>query len=124
MKNEQTHEVSKLTELFSEFYQNIEKSIPKLDPQLAVKIMLLEMNLKDYVGAKKPHVNLSVQYKEGTDLGRKQEEARDKYPIEVTVNKWQDGVIFSGLMSISNVETICSDPDIIKVSGKASPRHN
>lgn len=68
--------------------------------------------------------SLYVQYKEGTDLYQKQEEGRDKYPIEVTASKWEDGVIFSGLMSIKNVETVCSDPDIVRVTGKVSPRHN
>jgi hypothetical protein len=96
--------------------------MPHVDPQLLIKVMMLEMNLKDYMGAKIPHVNLYVQYKEGIDLHQKQEEGRNKYPIEVTASRWEDGVIFSGLMSIKNVETVCSDPDIVKVTGKVSPR--
>ena len=50
----------------------------------------------------------------GTDLHQKQEEGRDKYPIEVSASRWEDGVVFSGLNEYKNVETICSDPDIVK----------
>ena len=49
---------------------------------------------------------------------------RDKYPIQSAASRWGDGVIASGLMSIKNVQTICSDPEIVEVKGKASARHN
>ena len=65
-----------------------------------------------------------MYYKDGTDLMAKQEEARDKYPIEITQSRWGDGVIFSGLMGIRHVELICSDPDIVRVTGQAKPTHN
>ena len=109
---------------FNQFFQDVVRAMPKVDPELLIKVMMYQVNLKKYVGPDIPHVHLDVQYKEGTDLHQKQEEGRDKYPIEVTTNKWGDGVIFSGLMSIKNVEMVCSDPDIVKVTGKASPRHN
>ena len=109
---------------FHQFFQQVVQSMPHVDPQLLIKVMMMEMNLKDYIGAKIPHVNLYVQYREGIDLHQKQEEGRDKYPIEVTASRWEDGVIFSGLMNIKNVETVCSDPDIVRVTGKVSPRHN
>ena len=109
---------------FHQFFQQVVQAMPHVDPQLLIRVMMFEMNLKDYMGAKVPHVNLYVQYKEGVDLHQKQEEGRDKYPIEVTKSRWGDGVVFSGLMSIKHVELICSDPDILKVTGKASPRHN
>ena len=75
---------------FHQFFQQVVQSMPHVDPQLLIKVMMLEMNLKDYMGAKIPHVNLYVQYKEGTDLHQKQEEGRDKYPIEVTASRWED----------------------------------
>jgi hypothetical protein len=49
---------------------------------------------------------------------------RDKFPIEITTNKWGDGVIFSGLMGIRHIEKVCADPQIVKVTGTATPRHN
>ena len=109
---------------FHQFFQDVVRTMPKVDPELLIRVMMFQVNLKNYVGPDIPHVNLYVQYKPGTDLHQKQEEGRDKYPIEVSASRWEDGVIFSGLMSITNVETICSDPDIVRVTGKASPRHN
>ena len=109
---------------FHQFFQSVVGAMPKVDPELLIRIMMFQVNLKKYVGPDIPHVNLYVYYKEGIDLHQKQEQGRDKYPIEITTSKWGDGVIFSGLMSIKNVQTICSDTDIVKVTGKATPRHN
>lgn len=110
--------------LFRQFLNQVMNSLPKIDPELIVRILLFELNLKRYVGPDIPHVNLYVYYKEGTDLHQKQEEGRDKYPIEITQSRWGDGVIFSGLMGIKHVETIIQDPDIVRVTGSAKPTHN
>lgn len=113
-----------IEEHFRIFLNNVMNSNPTIDPELLVRILLFELNLKRYIGPDIPHVNLVVTYKEGVDLHQKQEIGRDKYPIEVTVNKWGDAVIFSGLMGIKHIEKIASDPDILRITGKASPRHN
>ena len=107
---------------FRIFLNNVMNSHPTIDPELIVRVLMFELNLKRYVGPDIPHVNLYVYYKDGTDLHQKQEEARDKYPIEITKSRWGDGVIFSGLMGIRHIERICRDGDIVKVTGKASPR--
>lgn len=109
---------------FHQFFQHVVQAMPHVDPQLLIKVMMFEMTLKDSIGPKIPHVHLEVQYKEGIDLHQKQEEGRDKYPIQITKSRWGDAVIFSGLMSIKNVELVCSDPDIVKVTGRVCPRHN
>ena len=109
---------------FRVFLNNVMNSHPTIDPELLVRVLLFELNLKRFVGPDIPHVNMTVTYKEGTDLHQKQEEGRDKYPIEITTNKWGDGVIFSGLMGVRHIEKIASDPDIVRITGKASPRHN
>ena len=109
---------------FHQFFQDVVKINPKVDPELLIKIMMLQVNLKNYVGPDIPHVHLEALYKDGVDLHQKQEEARDKYPIEVTKNAWGKSVIFSGLMNVRHVEKIASDPDIVKITGRASPRHN
>ena len=117
-------QISTIEQHFRLFLNNVMNSHPTIDPELLIRIMVFELNLKRYMGPDIPHVHLDVVYKEGTDLHQKQEVARDKYPIEITTNKWGDAVIFSGLMGIRHVEKIASDPDIVKITGKASPRHN
>lgn len=111
-------------EHFRIFLNNVMNSHPTIDPELLIRVLLFELNLKRYIGPDIPHVNLYVNYKEGIDLHQKQEEGRDKYPIEVSASRWEDGVIFSGLMGVRHIEKIASDPDIVKITGKATPRHN
>ena len=113
-----------ISEHFRVFLNNVMNSHPTIDPELLIKVLLFELNLKRYVGPDIPHVNLSVTYKDGVDLHQKQEICRDKYPIEITTNKWGDAVIFSGLMGVRHIEKIASDPDIVKIVGKAKPTHN
>jgi len=115
---------SPITTSFDQFFDQLKSIHPKIDPELLVKIMLFEKSLIDYVGPDLPHVHLDISYEEGVDLKQKQEEGRDKFPIEVTTNKWGDGVIFSGLMGVRHVEKVCDDPQIVKVTGTATPRHN
>ena len=109
---------------FEQFFEQIKNVHPKIDTELLIRVMLFEINLKKYVGPDIPHVHLDVSYEKGVDLHIKQEEARDKFPIEISTNKWGDGVIFSGLMGIRHIEKVCADPQIVKVTGNATPRHN
>ena len=124
MYEETKNTTSTIENHFRQFLNKVMNSHPQIDPELLVRILMFELNLKRYVGPDIPHVNLYVYYKEGTDLYKKQEEGRDKYPIEITHSRWGDGVIFSGLMGVKHVEYICSDPDIVRVTGKATPNHN
>ena len=113
-----------LEPIYDQFYQHILQESPSLDPDLAIRVMQIQRSLKKISPTRsKPHVHLDIKYKDGVKLGKKVDEMRDKYPIQVGVNKWGDAVIVSGLMDISNVQTICSDPDIVEVKGKADARH-
>ena len=102
-----------------QFYQDIMRIVPHLDPYLAMKIMRLNKEL-DY---RPPHVNLKVAYKEGISLHEKQEKARDNYPLQIAVSRWNDGVIMSGQMTMELVQKICSDPDIVSITGEANAGH-
>ncbi|MCE2614352.1 MAG: hypothetical protein LVO36_00460 [Nitrosopumilus sp. (ex Thoosa mismalolli)] len=46
---------------------------PTIDPELLIRVLLFELNLKRYIGPDIPHVNLTVTYKDGIDLHSKQE---------------------------------------------------
>ena len=114
----------KLEPYFYQFFQDVVNTMPVVDPELLIRVMMFQVNLKKYPGPDIPHVNLYVKYKEGVNLHQKQEEGRDTYPFEVTTSRWGDGVIFSGLMNIGTVEYVYSDPDIVEVTGEAKPTHN
>ncbi|MDX1532929.1 MAG: hypothetical protein R3230_01835 [Nitrosopumilaceae archaeon] len=114
-----------LEPLLDQFYEKIQEQSPVLDPDLAIRVMQISRSLNEISPTRsKPHVNLYIKYKDGVSYSEKVNEMRDKYPIQSAVSRWGDGVIASGLMSIKNVQTICSDPDIVEVKGKTSARHN
>ena len=69
---------------FEQFFEQIKNVHPKIDTELLIRVMLFEINLKKYVGPDIPHVHLDVSYEKGVDLHIKQEEARDKFPIEIS----------------------------------------
>lgn len=114
-----------LEDVYQQLNQQINEQTPTLDPNLAIKIMQIQQSLmKLYPSRSKPHVNLYIKYKDGISFQDKVDEMRDKYPIQCAVSRWDDGVIASGLMSVKNAQTICSDPDIVEVKGEANARHN
>ena len=114
-----------LEPMYDKLYQNISQEIPVLDPDIAIRVMQITRSLEKISPTRaKPHVHLDVKYKDGVDLHKKVDEIRDNYPIQAAVNKWGDGVIILGLMSIKNVQTVCSDPDMVEVTGLANARHN
>ena len=99
-----------------QFYQDIMRTDPHLDPYLAMKIMRLNKELQ----YRPPHVHLVVEYKEGTDLHEKQERARDNFPLQVAESRWHDSVIITGMMDVETVQKICEDPDIVRITGDAN----
>ena len=103
-----------------QFYQDIMRTVPGLDPYLAMKIMRLEKEL--LYGP--PHVHLNVEFKAGVDFQVKVDAARQNYHVLASVSRWNDGVILSGSMNIALVQKICSDPDIVRITGYANAAHN
>ena len=99
-----------------QFYQNINRTIPNLDPYLAMKIMRLNKELQ----YRPPHVHLNIEYKDGISLHYKQEKLRDDFPLQVSESRWHDCVIISGMMDVETVQKICADPDIVKITGNAN----
>ena len=99
-----------------QFYQDILRTVPNLDPYLAMKVMRLNKELK----YRPPHVHLNIEYKEGTNLQQKVDQGRDNYPIQIAKSRWDDGVIMTGMMDVELVQKICSDPDIVRITGDAN----
>ena len=99
-----------------QFYQDIMRTVPNLDPYLAMKIMRLNKELL----YRPPHVHLNIEYKEGTNLQQKVDQGRDNYPIQIAKSRWDDGVIMTGMMDVDLVQKICADADIIRITGDAN----
>ena len=99
-----------------QFYQDILRTVPNLEPYLAMKIMRLNKELQ----YRPPHVHLKAEYKEGTYLKNKVEKIRDDFPLQVTESRWHDSVIITGMMDVEMVQKICADPDIVRITGDAN----
>ena len=111
---------TKVEPFFNQFYQDIVKTVPVLEPGLAMKIMRLEKEL--LYGP--PHVHLDVKYKDGVNYQEKVDAARDNHHVLASVSRWNDGVILTGSMTIELVQKICTDPDITQITGYANAAHN
>ena len=79
-----------LEPFYDQFYQDILRSFPGLDPMLAMKIVKLNKTLL----YRPPHVHFYVKYKEGVNFQQKVDYVRDHYqPVQAAVSRWGDGVI-------------------------------
>lgn len=56
-----------IDEHFRIFLNNVMNTHPMIDPELLIRVLLFELNLKRYIGPDIPHVNLTVTYKDGID---------------------------------------------------------
>ena len=97
------------------FLSSIRQLIPNMDADLMVKIMYLERKLPDVY----PRVELHVEYKDGIDTLKKQEQIRAKYgfPMQVSTH----GITMVGQMNIELIEGISKDKDIKHISGVTTP---
>ena len=100
---------------YEEFLSSIRQIIPNMDADLMVKIMYLERKLPDVA----PRVELHVEYKNGVDTMKKQEQIRAKYgfPTQTSTH----GMTMVGQMSIDLIEEISKDKEIEHISGVATP---
>ena len=48
----------KLEPYFYQFFQDVVNTLPKVDPDLLIRVMMFQVNLKKYPGPDIPHVNL------------------------------------------------------------------
>ena len=109
-------EKERIEPFMDQFYQDIMRTVPHLDPYLAMKIMRLNKELL----YRPPHVHLNIEYKDGINLQYKQETLRDDFPLQVAESRWHDSVIITGMMDVETVQKICADPDIVRITGDAN----
>ncbi len=101
--------------IYDGFIANLDKTLGKIDMELALKVMLYERKMPDAY----PSVELEIHYQDGTDISRKVEDLRNKYGFEVA-SYGKNEVLAKGNMSISLLQEISRDPQIEKLEGSAS----
>ena len=104
---------------FDQFLVELSRILPKLDPNFACRMMYLERKLSDQ-SPPEPHVVLTIEYKSDSNKEAKRAELRDKHNLVVDIME-PNKVIALDSMLLEKINRIASDPDIITISGKASP---
>ncbi len=97
------------------FLGKIEKTLPKVDTKLVVKVMYFERVMQDVY----PSVELKIHYKHGTNVERKRDEMRSRYGF-MTGLYGESGVYTKGNMNVGMIQEISKDPDIEEISGEAT----
>ena len=108
-----------MTQVIEQEYDHILTEIgnrmSKVDPGLAMQIMYYERKFTDV----EPQVELRVHYHEGTDLDQKRRYIEAKYGFMIQKEPHY-AVRLIGLMTLSTVQKIASDPDILEIEGMAT----
>jgi len=100
---------------YDNFQSLLQDMIKNVDVNLMLKIMYLERKLPDAP----PRVDLDIEFKSGTNLKNKDNQLKAKYGFPSSVG--EHGISIIGKMNMSLVEAIASDPDVVKISGRATP---
>jgi len=92
----------------------IGSKMSKIDPGLAMQTMYYERKFTDV----EPQVELHVHYHEGVNLDQKRTTIEAKYGFMVAKESHQT-LRMIGLMTLSTLQQISSDPDILEIEGMA-----
>lgn len=92
----------------------ISNKMSKVDPSLAMQTMYYERKFTDV----EPQVELHLHYPERTDLDQKRTTLAQKYGFMIAKEPHYT-LRAMGLMTLSTIQQISSDPDIIEIDGMA-----
>lgn len=101
--------------IYDGFLTNLEKTLGKIDMELALKVMLYERKMPDVY----PSVELEIHYQNDADVSRKVEGLRIKYGFEVAAYG-KNEVLAKGNMNLAMLQGISQDPQIEKLEGSVS----
>lgn len=108
--------------MYDDFLLNLKEKLGTVDPVFATRLMYLERKMtKSYHPSVKPHVVLTITYKSEVDREAKRAQIRSKGGMMVDLLDNPREILCMGYMDINDVQQLASDPDIEKVTGKASP---
>ena len=115
-------------QIYDNFKSDLEKKIPKLDPNLTQEMLYLQnklqndKNLQRYKDEyKQPFAEFYIKYKDNVDLDNKIESLRKDRNLKSTTTDSANQVFVANRMSIDDFIALTEDPDVQKIIGKASP---
>ena len=106
---------------YDKFLSEIQNIVGPVDPNFAMRLMYLERKMsKSTQSSIKPHVSLTVAFKNGVNRESKVENLRSRGLMVESIDE-PDALLVMGYMDMNKVAEISADPDIEKITGKASP---
>jgi len=106
---------------YDQLRSNLQNELGLIDANFAMRLMYLERKVsKSSYPSVKPHVVLTIKYKQGMDRENKKSKLRTKYGMMVESIDDPQEILVAGYMDMSDVTKISSDSDIDKITGKAS----
>jgi len=106
---------------YEKLRSTLQNELGPIDANFAMRLMYLERKAsKSYYPTVKPHVFLTIKYKQGIDGENKKSKLRTKYGMMVESMDNLQEILVEGYMDMSVVTEISSDSDIDKITGKAS----
>ncbi len=107
---------------YDQLHSNLQNELGPIDANFAMRLMYLERKvLKSSYPSVKPHVVLTIKYKQGIDRENKKSKLRTKYGMMVESIDNPQEILVVGYMDMNDITKISSDSDIDKITGKASP---
>lgn len=113
--------MSSVEQKYDQFLSELKQLVGPLDVNFATRLMYLERKMaKSLQPSVKPHVVLTIRYKNGIDRNDKISSLRDKGYMTENLDDPNE-ILCAGYMNIDDVLSITSDPDVENATGKASP---
>ena len=106
---------------YEQFLSELKDIASPVDPNFAMRLMYLERKMAKSIQSKvKPHVALTVKFRAGINRDAKISNLRNEGWMVENIDE-PDTILVMGNMDMNRVADISNDPDIDKITGKASP---
>ncbi len=114
--------MSEVESRYEKLLSELQSLVGVIEVNFAMRLMYLERKMaKSLQPSVKPHVTLTIKYKEGINREAKISSLRTKYGHMCENLDDPREILSAGYMQIDDVLKVSSDPDIEKITGKASP---
>lgn len=100
---------------YDDLIVNLGKVLPKVDPELALKVLYYERKMIDVY----PSVEMEISYRSGTDRDRKRDELFSKYGFQIALHG-KNNIFAKGNMNMAIIKNMADDQEVEEITGTAS----
>lgn len=107
--------MSEIEVRYDKFLSEMESTLPKVDVHLAMRMMYLERKFPTV----DPSVELSIKFKKGVDVQKKEFQINAKFALSTSSSG--DHVRATGRLNMEGLVRLASNPDVEKIEGSVTP---